>query len=99
MDFLISFSSDSPDPDFSDNCTNITIDAGRRTFPVPTFFTISDDDIDEDEQSFVIVADILDVPEDISCFQTHEGGTICFGTRGATEIRITDNDREFYHSA
>ena len=41
------------------------------------------------------MAEILDVPDNISCFQTHEGGTICFGSRGATEIRITDNDRKF----
>ena len=60
-----------------------------------TFFTINDDNIDEDEQSFAIVAEILDVSEDISCFQTAPRTIPCFGTRGATEIRITDNDREF----
>ena len=41
------------------------------------------------------MAEILDVPEDISCFQTAPGTVPCFGTRGATEIRITDSDREF----
>ena len=60
-----------------------------------TFFTINDDNVDEDEQSFAIVAEILDVPEDISCFQTAPGTITCFGTHGATEIKITDNDREF----
>ncbi|CAI8022403.1 hypothetical protein GBAR_LOCUS13163 [Geodia barretti] len=46
-----------------------------------------------DEQSFAIVAEIgPDVPENISCFQIGVGSDVCFGRRGATEIRITDND-------
>ena len=35
-----------------------------------------------------------DVPENISCFQIGIGVTECDGRRGATEIRIYDNDRE-----
>ena len=31
---------------------------------------------------------------DCSCFQTQVGETECFGRSGATEIRITDNDRK-----
>ena len=66
-------------------------------FTVPLFFTIEGDDIDEDEQSFAIVAEIgHDVPENISCFQTGIGETECYGRRGATEIRITDIDRELF---
>ena len=58
-------------------------------------FTIVDDNIDEDEQSFAIVAEIgPDVPENISCFQLGVGLTQCHGRRGATEIRIIDNDRK-----
>ena len=87
--------SDPPDPDFSADTIDIIIPADSTTYAVSTFFTINDDNIDEDEQSFAIVAEILDVPEDISCFQTAPGTIPCFGTRGATEIRITDNDREF----
>ena len=94
LDFVYSLS-DQPDPDFSADTIDITIPADRTTFAVSTFFTINDDNIDEDEQSFAIVAEILDVPEDISCFQTAIGTIPCYGTRGATEIRITDNDREF----
>ena len=71
---------------------NVTIPAGRRTFIIPTFFTVNDDNIDEDEQSFAVVAEILDVPENISCFQTAPGTIPCYGKRGATEIRIADND-------
>ena len=63
---------------------NVTIPAGRRTFDIPTFFTVNDDDIDEDEQSFAVVAEILDVPENISCFQTAPGTIPCYGKRGAT---------------
>ena len=63
--------------------------------PIRQFFNIFDDNIDEDEQSFAIVAEIgPDVPENISCFQIAEGPTICHGRRGVTEIMITDNDRE-----
>ena len=89
------FISDPPDPDFSAGIITVTIPADSRTFAVSTFFTINDDNLDEDEQSFAIVAEILDVSEDISCFQTAPGTIPCFGTRGATEIRITDNDCEF----
>ena len=94
LDYVYSFS-DPLDPDFSADTIVVTIPADRTTFPVSTFFTINDDNIDEDEQSFAIVAEILDVPEDISCFQTAPGTVPCFGTCGATEIGITDNDREF----
>ena len=60
------------------------------------FFTIVDDDINEDEQSFAIVAEIEieDVPENISCFQTTSDGGDCFGLKGAFEIQIGDNDGE-----
>ena len=57
---------------------------------------IVDDNIDEDEQSFAIIAEIgADVPDAVACFQAEEGQTDCFGRRGATEIRITDNDRKY----
>ena len=92
---LAQISSDPPDPDFSDTPITITVPADRTTFELPQFFTINDDNIDEDEQSFAIVAEIgRDVPENISCFQTGVGERDCFGRRGATEIRITDNDRK-----
>ncbi|CAI8013544.1 hypothetical protein GBAR_LOCUS8570 [Geodia barretti] len=82
------------DDDFSDNVITITVPANSNpSYRIDQFFNISDDDIDEDEQSFAIVAEIgQDVPDGISCFQTEVGATECFGRRGATEIRITDND-------
>ena len=67
---------------------------GPQIFEVPDFFDVIDDDIDEIEQSFAIVAEIGDdVPEYMRCFQTQVGDTDCSGRFGATEIRINDNDR------
>ena len=81
--------------DFANEPLVITVPANRRSYTIETFFNISDDNIDEDEQSFAIVAEIgPDVPDGISCFQIAEGPTECHGRQGATEIRITDNDRE-----
>ena len=83
--------------DFSDSATTFTVPANSGpSYEITPFFTINDDNLDEDEQSFAIVAEIgPDVPENISCFQLGIGSTECFGRRGATEIRITDNDRMF----
>ena len=81
--------------DFRGEPVTVVVPAGSRTFIVPELFTIVDDDIDEDEQSFAIVAEIgPDVPENVSCFQLGVGQRECFGRRGATEIRIDDNDRK-----
>ena len=93
---LAVFPSDPPVSDFSDTPINVTIPANTREFEIPTFFTINDDNINEDEQNFAVVAEIgPDVPDGISCFQSPLESTICHGRRGATEIRITDNDRKF----
>ena len=82
--------------DFSDKINIVTIPANTNMFSVLQEFTIVDDDIDEDEQSFAVVAEIgPDVPDYVSCFQLGVGQTECFGRRGATEIRISDNDRKF----
>ena len=91
---------DTQEHDFSGSPVTITVPADSITFQIPpsnmsSLITINDDNIDEDDQSFAIVAEIgPDVPENISCFQTTVGATSCFGRRGATEIRITDNDRK-----
>ena len=98
--------------DFNQTGTTVTVPANRKTFQIPQFFTVVDDDIDEDEQSFVLVAEIgEDVPDkfaiiaetgyevskNVSCFQLGVGRTECFGRRGATQIRIDDDDRKFSH--
>ena len=82
--------------DFTVEPLVITVPANQRGYTIQQFFTIKDGDIDEDQQSFVIVAEIgPDVPDGVSCFQTAELGTDCFGRRGAIQIEITDNDRKF----
>ena len=92
---LFSFSFPSVD-DFTYEPLTIAVPANLRRYTIQQFFNVVDDNIDEDEQSFAIVAEIgPDVPENISCFQTAVGYTECFGRRGAIQIRITDNDRKF----
>ena len=86
--------------DFTIEPLTITIPANRQSYTIETFFNISDDNLDEDEQSFAIVAEIgPDVPDGVSCFQTGVGEIRCFGRRGATEIRIADNDRKHFCSS
>ena len=54
-----------------------------------------DDDVDEIEQSFALVAELgPDVPDSFACFQRQMSDTECFGRTGAIEIRIMDNDRK-----
>ena len=90
MFFFFSF------PSGDDVTYAITVPAHLRRYTIQQFFNVVDDNIDEDEQSFAIVAEIgPDVPAGVSCFQTAEGETDCFGRRGATQIRIIDNDRKF----
>ena len=73
----------------------IQIPADRRSYVVEEFFQIFDDDVDEDEQSFALVVEIgPDVPDGVSCFQI-SNDTECYGQRGATEIRIIDNDCKY----
>ena len=64
----------------------------RRRYPLQQFLNVVDDDIDEDKQSFAEIGP--DVPDRVSCFKIAEGETACFGTRGAIQIRIIDNDRK-----
>ena len=82
--------------DFSDQPITVEVPANSQQYQIREFFIIEDDDVDEDMQSFAIVAEIgEDVAENISCFQLGVGSAECFGRQGATEIRITDNDRRF----
>ena len=92
MSFLYFLSGD----DFTDEPLTITVPANRRRYTIQQFFDVVDDNIDEDRQSFAIVAEIgPDVPDGVSCFKIAEGETACFERRGAIQIRIIDNDRKF----
>ena len=78
--------------DFTDTPLVINVGANKNEVEVPYFFTVIDDEIDEFEQSFALVAEIgQEVPDNISCFQV-PGTVECFGRFGATEIIINDND-------
>ena len=94
--------------DFSEQCTDSIVPAaetfGRQIYIIEKNFTVDDDDLNEVEQSFALIAEIgHDVPyncfvryiglTDCSCFR-HQTGHQCLGRLGATEIRITDNDRK-----
>ena len=82
--------------DFSPQSTTLQVPANRESYEVESFLVIIDDNIDEDQQSFVIVAEIgQDVPDGVSCFQITEGAAQCHGRQGATEIRIIDNNRKY----
>ena len=81
-----------PGTDFNDTSTEVTIPADSVEFDIGSLVTIIDDNIDEDEQSFAVVFEILNAPENISCFQIQTEMAECSGNRGATKIRIIDND-------
>ena len=71
-----------------------TEDSATSTFTIPKLFQVVDDNVNEIEQSFVLVAQLgPDVPDEFACFQTQVGVTECLGRKGATEIKIVDNDR------
>ena len=68
-------------------------------FIIPQLFNITDDNINEVMQSFVLVGEIgADVPERFTCFQSEGGETGCnvnmepTARFGATRIQIYDND-------
>ena len=90
MSFLYFLSGD----DFTDEPLTITVPANLQRYTIQQFFDVVDDNIDEDRQSFAIVAEIgPDVPDGVSCFKIAEE-TDCFGRRGAIRIKILDNDRK-----
>ena len=71
-------------------------------FIIPQLFNITDDDIGEVVQSFVLVAEIsASVPENFTCFQREESETGCnvnmesYARFSATKISITDDDGRF----
>ena len=82
--------------DFSDEPITVVVPANQQKIEIQKFFTIVDDNIDEDRQSFAVVAEIgPDVPENVSCFQLGIRETVCHGRQGAIEIIIIDNNRKY----
>ena len=87
--------------DFTNVSITIVVPAATSpvpSFTLPQFFSVIDDDINEVEQRFAVVAEIgLDIPDtcyrrgECVCFQYPNSGD-CHGRLGTTEIRIVDND-------
>ena len=89
--------------DFTDDPIAFEIPARpdeNGVFEIPSSVTdIIDDEIDEFDQSFILVAEIgSDVPDSFVCFQRQAIGDICMGRAGATEVRIGDNDCEYLNN-
>ena len=88
--------------DFSTTSTTITIPATASivqetaVFSLPnTILSITDDEVNEIEQSFALIAEIgSDVPDSFACFQIAEGDRDCVldGRKGAARIRIVNDD-------
>ena len=93
--------------DFTNNSITVTVPAATtpgipQSYTIPIFFSVIDDDINEVQQSFALVAEIgpdvtntcyvRGVITECSCFQTAVGAIGCYGRRGVTEIGIIDND-------
>ena len=88
--------------DFSTTSTTITIPATtsitEETAVVilnNTILSITNDEINEIEQSFALIAEIgIDVPDSFVCFQIAEGDRECVldGRKGAVRIRIVNDD-------
>ena len=93
--------------DFSSASFDVTIPPSEDSteaseFTIPQNFTITDDEIDEVLQTFVLVGEIgADVPESFTCFQREEGETGCNANMestarfGATRIQINDDEGRF----
>lgn len=85
------------DDDFNTTRFEFPISAHTTVLTLPEYvINVADDEINEREEVFVLVAEIgSDVPNESACFQERHG-TDCTadGRRGVATIRIIDNDRK-----
>ena len=89
--FFFHIDADFSDKIFSFQVASESIESG--VFVISLENVTIDDNINEVEQSFAIVAEIGDdVQNSFACFQRHVGDNDCFGRTAATKIRIADND-------
>lgn len=91
-----------PGSDFTTPVITVRIPAAEEdsgaisTFQLPAVFAVVDDDVNENSESFALVAEIGDdVPKHFACFQKMIGNTECYARTGAAEISIADNDGKF----
>ena len=79
--------------DFLNTNLSVTIPNNTVEFFLPMFLSIVDDEVNEAEEGFALVAVIGDdVPENIACFEMHFSSFECTGRNGAAGIWISDND-------
>ena len=63
------------------------------TLPLDFGIVIINDNINENKQSLVLVAQVTEeTPEDVVCFMRHGRDSECHGNVGATLINIIDDD-------
>ena len=82
--------------DFDATIINKRIPPSSTTRQVTQNIVFFNDNINEIEQSFVLVAELgPEVPDQFACFQVAFGdaASVCRGRVGVTGIRIRDNDR------
>ena len=75
--------------------SNVTLSPPQYTitYILPIFFKSVDDEVNEIEQSFAVIAHIGDdVPLDVGCFKVTNEATECFGRYGAFKVNIIDDD-------
>jgi len=78
--------------DFNNASFTIAVPAGTTSIQI-TNITIVDDDVNEREEVFVLVARILGQAADVACFQLDQNSPCkSEGHIGGTRVRIRDND-------
>ena len=83
--------------DFNDVSFIIEIPAGSTSIDI-TNITVLDDNINEREEGFVLVARILGPAADVACFKL-DWNSPCQNDRhiSGTRLRIRDDDSECFH--
>jgi hypothetical protein len=83
-----------PGSDFTGEPVTVTIaPTAGISFRLPPVFQTINDNLNENKESFVLVAEIIpETPGDVVCFQRYVGDTDCHGRVGATLVDIIDDD-------
>ena len=70
---------------------------GPSTFQLPldSSFQIIDDSVNENMESFVLVAEVELPDNETVCFKRSVSDTMCHGRVGATQINVIDSDGEY----
>ena len=81
--------------DFNNASFTIEVPAGTTSIQIPNI-TIVDDNVNEKEEVFVLVARILGQAADVACFRLDENSPCkSEGHIGGTQLRIRDNDGKY----